>query len=383
MFIPFHIPTIGKKEFQAVNQALKVGWITTGPTSLRFEQLICRELGAKHAVALNSGTAGLHLSLVALGVKPGDEVIVPTYTFSATAAVVVHCGAKPVLVDVDKERMLILPQEIERKITKKTKAIIPVHLAGHPYPMQEVQQLANQYRLAVIDDAAHAFGAEYRGRKIGSFETIAVFSFHSTKPISTGEGGVLTTTLQSLAEHIRRLSLHGLSNGAWNRYRKEGSWFYQVLEAGYKYNLPDIPAALGIAQLQQATRWHKIRTKYAQLYTAGFAENEAVETPTVAPDIISSWHLYIIKLNLEQLRISRNQLIELLRKKGIGTSVHYIPLHHHPYYQRVWGYKPSEFPNANWAYERVISLPLYPNLKQNQVEYIINSINKLSKKYKR
>jgi perosamine synthetase len=383
MFIPFHIPTVGKKEIQTVTKALKDGWITTGPTSLKFEQVVGEYLGAKHAVALNSGTAGLHLALVALGIKPGDEVIVPTYTFTATAAVVTHLGAKPVLVDVDKHRMLILPSEIERKLTKKTKAIISVHLAGHPYPMREIRQIAKRHNLELIDDAAHAFGSEYQGEKIGSFEKIAVFSFHSTKPISTGEGGMLTTTSKSFADRIRRLSLHGLSSGAWKRYRKEGSWFYQVLEAGYKYNLPDIPAALGIAQLNQANKWQKIRERYARLYTAGFSQNDALETPTLAPDIKSSWHLYIIKLKLDRLRISRNQFIELLREKGIGTSVHYIPLHHHPYYQQVWGYKSSDFPNANRAYARVISLPLYPSLQQNQVEYIIDSILKLIKKNRR
>lgn len=383
MFIPFHIPTIGEKEINAVLKALKAGWISTGPTSFRFEQLICQYLGANYAVALNSGTAGLHLALVAAGIKPGDEIIVPTYTFTSTAAVVVHCGAKPILVDVDKERMLILPQDIERKITKKTKAIIPVHLAGHPYPMKEINRIAQRYHLAVIDDAAHAFGSEYQGKKIGSFEKMAMFSFHSTKPISTGEGGMITTSSKLIADRIRRLSLHGLSSGAWKRYRKEGSWYYQVLEAGYKYNLPDIPAALGIAQLKQADQWQKIRTRYANLYTSGLAELSAIQTPTLAAEIKSSWHLYIIKLQLEQLRISRNQFIELLREKGIGTSVHFIPLHHHPYYQHVWKYKLSDFPNANWAYDRVISLPIYPAMKQNQVEYIINAITNITKKYER
>jgi dTDP-4-amino-4,6-dideoxygalactose transaminase len=383
MFIPFHIPTIGEKEIRAVLKALKAGWISTGPTSFQFEQLVCEDLGANYAVALNSGTAGLHLALIAAGIKPGDEVIVPTYTFTSTAAVVVHCGAKPVLVDIDPERMLILPEDIERKITKKTKAIIPVHLAGHPYPMEAVTRIAKRYHLAIIDDAAHAFGSEYHGKKIGSFEKMAMFSFHSTKPISTGEGGMITTTSKSVADRIRRLSLHGLSSGAWKRYRKEGSWFYQVLEAGYKYNLPDIPAALGIAQLKQADRWQKIRERYASLYTAGLAALSAIATPTLTPEIKSSWHLYIIKLQLEQLRISRNRFIELLSEKGIGTSVHFIPLHHHPYYQQAWGYKPSDFPNANWAYERIVSLPIYPSLQQNQVEYIIDSIIKIIKKHER
>jgi dTDP-4-amino-4,6-dideoxygalactose transaminase len=383
MFIPFHVPIIGKKEISAVTKALKDGWISTGPTSYLFESQVGNYLGAKYAIALNSGTAGLHLALVASGIKPGDEVIVPTYTFTATAAVVAHCGAKPVLVDVDKDRMLILPEDIERKITKKTKAIIPVHLAGHPYPIDEINRIAKRYHLIIIDDAAHAFGSEYHGKRIGSFEKMAMFSFHSTKPISTGEGGMITTSNKTVADRIRRLSLHGLSSGAWKRYRQEGSWFYQVLEAGYKYNLPDIPAALGIAQLQQADQWQKIRERYANLYTSGLAELSAIETPTIAPAVKSSWHLYIIKLRLEQLRISRNRFIELLRKKGIGTSVHFIPLHHHLYYQHIWGYQPSDFPNANWAYERVVSLPLYPSLKQNQVEYIIDSIIKIIKKHER
>lgn len=385
-FIPFCEPWIDQKEIDEVVDTLKIGWITTGPKTRKFEKVFADYVGARYAVALNSCTAGLHLGLIALNILPGDEVITSVYTFTATAAVICHCNAIPILADIDRETLNILPEEIERKITSRTKAIIPVHIAGYPCEMRKIKEIAKKYGLAIIEDAAHALGAFYMGSRIGSnkYSDVCAFSFHSIKNITTGEGGMVTTNKKKVADRIRRLSLHGLSTIAWERYKKLGNWYYKIDEAGFKYNMTDIAASLGLAQMKKLNKFLKIRKKYFQMYTNAFKDLETVILPAQASqNITPSYHLYIIKLALEKLKIKRAQFINELSNRGIGTSVHYIPLALHPYYQKVWGYKPDDFPNAIWVYERAVSLPLYPKMTKSDVERVINAVIDICKKYKK
>ena len=302
---------------------------------------------SKHAVAVNSGTAALHLALDAVGIKEGDEVIVPTMTFTATAEVVLYFKAKPVLVDCQRDTFNLDPTQIEAAITSKTKAIIPVHMAGQPCDMDAILSIARKHDLRVIEDAAHALPASYRGQTIGTIGDITCFSFYATKTITTGEGGMATTDNSEWAKRMRMMSLHGISHDAWKRYTKEGSWYYEVLYPGFKYNLTDIAAAIGIEQLKKCNEFWQARQHIARIYEKAFAELEEIQVPVCRKDVQHAWHLFVIQLNLERLRINRNQFIDALREKEIGTSVHFIPLHLHPYYRDKFGYKPGDFPNAS------------------------------------
>ncbi len=310
-FLPFALPSIGDEEINEVIATLKSGWLTTGPKTKLFEKEFASYIGVRNALAVNSCTAGLHLALLACGIKPGDEVILPTMTFAATANVVIHCGAKPVLADVGDD-LNIKISEIERLITPKTRAIIPVHFAGQPCAMAEITALAKKHNLVVIEDSAHAVGATYRGKKIGTISPVTVFSFYPTKNMTTGEGGMVCTEDDELAEKIRILSLDGISKDAWKRYRKEGSWYYQILYPGFKYNMTDIQAAIGLCQLKKLDSFLAQRKHYAQIYTDAFRFVSEIILPPVASHSTHSWHLYVILLKLESLRINRDQFIQAL-----------------------------------------------------------------------
>lgn len=383
MQIPFHKPYITDDEIDEVVDSLRSGWLTMGPKTHRFEKEFAGYIGSRHAIAVNSCTAALHLALKAINLKPGDEVIIPTMTFTATGEVVCYFNAKPVIVDVEKKTHNLEITKIEEAITTNTRAIIPVHYAGQPCDMNEIMEIAKKYNLHVIEDAAHAFPSKYKGHIIGTIGDITCFSFYATKTLTTGEGGMVTTENDEWAEKMKMLRLHGISQDAWKRHSDEGSWYYEVIEAGYKYNMTDIQAGLGLAQLKKLEWMWKRRKEIAEKYTEAFKSLEEIITPFVKPDRVSAWHLYVIKLNLEALKIDRAGFIEELKDRGIGTSVHFIPLHRHPFYRDTFDYRAEDFPNAEWVYERIISLPIYPGMTNKQVNRVIESVIEVIKENKR
>ena len=373
-FLPFHLPAIGEEEIAAVVETLKSGWLTTGTKAKRFEDEFAQFVGSPHAVAVNSCTAALHLALEAVGVGEGDEVIVPTMTFTATAEVVSYLKAKPVLVDCLPGTLNIDPAGIERAVTARTKAIIPVHFGGQPCDMETIMENARRHRIYVIEDAAHALPAKYHGRTIGTIGDITCFSFYATKTITTGEGGMATTDNPDWAGRMRMMSLHGISHDAWKRYAKEGSWYYEVLSPGFKYNLTDIAAAIGLEQLKKCETFAAARKKIAATYNEAFAELPEIQIPTCQANLEHAWHLYVIQLRPGSSKIDRDGFIAALKERGIGTSVHFIPLHLHPYYRVSFGYLPNEFPNATEAYQRIVSLPIYPGMTEGNVERVIQAV---------
>jgi len=384
-FLPFALPSIGEEEIAEVVDSLRSGWITTGPKVKRFEEEFARYVGTSHAIAVNSCTAALHIALTAIGIGPGDEVIVPTLTFCSTANVVVHLGARPVLVD-SGEDFTVQAETIERAITPRTKAIIPVHYSGQACELEAIYSLARTYNLAVIEDAAHAVGAEYHDHKIGaashsdqlgSLPHVVCFSFYAIKNLATGEGGMIATADGQLAERMRLLSLHGMSKDAWKRYNGAGSWFYEVLNPGYKDNMTDIQAAMGIHQLKKLDRFIETRTRYAKLYDEAFADLPEIESPLLRTHRKHAWHLYVVKLAIERLAIDRAQFIEELRARNIGTSVHFIPVHCHPYYQKEFGYQRGDFKHAEYLYDRIVSLPLYPGMTEDDVHDVIRAVRSI------
>ena len=382
-FLPFHIPEISEEDIAAVAETLRSGWITAGPKVKDFEARFARFTGAAHAVAVNSGTAALHLALEAAGVRTGDEVLVPTLTFAATAEVVVQLGARPVLVDCTPDTLNIDPAALERAITSRTKAIIPVHFAGHPCAMDAIVEIAAAHGLAVVEDAAHALPARWRGQTVGTIGDLTCFSFYATKTITTGEGGMITTQDPEWADRMRIMSLHGISKDAWKRYTAEGSWRYEIIAPGYKYNMTDIAAALGISQLARCDDFLRARLRCKRLYDEGFAGQPAIQTPVASPDIDHAWHLYVIRVDPAQLRIDRDQVIALLKDRNIGVAVHFIPLHLHPYYRDTYGYAADDFPNASAAFQRIISLPIYPRLSDADIEDVVTSVNAIVREYRR
>ena len=381
-FLPFHKPWIDESEIEEVADTLRSGWLTMGPKTLRFEEDFARYVGARHAVAVNSCTAGLHLSLDVAGIQAGDEVITSVYTFTATAAVILHLKARPVLVDVLPDTLTMDPAQVEKKITDRTRAIVPVHLAGAPCEMDQILELASGHNLTVIEDAAHALPAHYKGRMVGSIGDFTVFSFYAVKNITTGEGGMVTTNHAKCVERLRTRRLHGISRDAWKRYSAEGSWYYEVDYPGYKYNMTDINAALGLHQLRKSEMFRALRGYYADLYHQGLSDLPELTLPQAHPSVQHAWHLYIIQLNLERLTIDRDTFFELLRKENIGASVHFIPLHIHPYYRNTFGYRPDDFPNALRAYQRAITLPLYPRMSEADVRDVISAVRRIVQRHR-
>ena len=376
-FLPFALPHITQAEIDEVVDTLRSGWLTTGPKTKRFEREFAERVGAPHALAVNSATAAMHLALDAIGLRPGDEVIVPVYTFTATAEVVVYFGAQPVLVDVDPVTCNIDPAQIEKHITARTRAIMAVHIAGLPAEMDAIHAIAKAYGLPVIEDAAHAFPAKYRGRMIGTVSDFTAFSFYVTKTLATGEGGMLTTSNPEHAQRIALMSLHGISRDAWKRYTSEGSWYYEVIQAGYKYNMTDIAAAIGLHQLARSEWLLDRRRAVAERYTEAFSQLPEVETPPNPAHVQHAWHLYMLRLHLERLAISRDAFIQALTEANIGSSVHFIPLHLHPFYRDLYQLAAEDFPAALQAYRRVISLPIYPGMKDEDVEDVIAAVERI------
>jgi len=373
-FVPFHVPQIDENEIRSVVETLKSGWLTTGIKVKQFEENFAQYVGCGHAIAVNSCTAALHLALEAVGIQEGDEVIVPTMTFTASAEVVLYFKARPVLVDCLPDTFNIDPDCVERAITSKTKAIIPVHFGGQPCDMEPILEIAQRHNLYIIEDAAHALPAKYHDKMVGTIGEITCFSFYATKTITTGEGGMATTENPEWAARMRMMSLHGISHDAWKRYAKEGSWYYEVLRPGFKYNLTDIGAAIGIEQLKKCGAFYAARKRIATAYDQAFADLPEIKTPQCKTDGQHAWHLYVIQLALERLKIKRDQFIEALKAQGIGTSVHFIPLHLHPYYRDTFGYTPDDFPNATRAYERIISLPIYPRMTNEDITHVIDAV---------
>ena len=379
-FLPFARPSITEREKQAVLEVLDSGWLTTGPRTKLFEERFATTVGSRHAVALNSATAALHLALEALGVGPDDEVIVPTWTFAASAEVVAYRGARPVLVDVDRRTLNATPEAVLAAVTPRTRAVVAVHVGGLPVEIERLVTLLEPRGIAVVEDAAHAFPSRVggaAGRFAGTFGRAGAFSFYATKTITTGEGGMLVTDDDAIADRARVMSLHGISRDAWNRYAASGSWYYEIEEAGYKYNMTDIAAALGLVQLERADELLAARQLLAAAYTRGFRASGAadlLELPGDAVDGSHAWHLYIVRLELERLTLDRAAVIHALREAGIGASVHFIPLHLHPYYRRRWGTRPEDHPVATREYDRVMSLPIWPGMDDADIGRVVDSL---------
>jgi perosamine synthetase len=374
-FIPFHRPSIGREEAEALQQVLDSKWLTTGPRTHEFEREFAEYVGSKYALAVNSATAALQLALDAIQLGPGDEVLLPSYTFAATGEVVTYFGARPVLCDSVPGGFNLDVTDAARRVTEKTRAIIPVHLAGEPCDLEAVQALADANHLHVIEDAAHALPSSYRGRRIGSISELTAFSFYATKTITTGEGGMLTSNREDHVQRAMMMRLHGISSDAWKRYAKNGSWYYEIHDAGYKLNMPDLLAALGLVQLKKADGFSKVRRAIAERYLSEFAALPELECPPPGEGAEDhAWHLFILRIRPDLLHIDRNAFVEELRRLGIGTSVHFIPLHLHPYYVKVHGYRPDDLPNARNAYSRCISLPIFPDLSEPEIERVISCV---------
>jgi len=371
-FLPLTRPDISEEDIAEVVDTLRSGWLVYGGKTQRFEAEFRKLAGAEHAVAVSSCTAGMHLALLAAGVGPGDEVITSPLTFPATANVIVHAGATPVLADICADDLNIDPAEIERRVTPRTKAIMPVHYAGQPCRMDEILAIARRHGLLVIEDAATAAGAYYRGRPIGSLGDATVFSFYAIKNMTTGEGGIVTTDDAALAEKVASLRNHGLDSNAWNRYAKEGQPFYTVTEPGFKYPFTDLQASLGLGQLRRLREFNEKRTRLAALYEKLFARVPEVETPTVRPEVESNWHLYVVRLR--EAGISRDAFIAALRERGIGTAVHYLPVHYHPYYRERFGFGKGDYPVTEREFERLVSLPLFPLMSEADVERVVGAV---------
>ena len=382
-FVPFHRPSIGHEEMQAVQKVLESRWLTTGPVTQEFERQFAAFVGSKYALAVNSATAALQLSMDCIGVGPGDEVLVPTYTFTATAAVVIHAGARPVFCDTIGDGFNICPDDATRHITPRTKAIVPVHIAGDVCDMDGIQTLATRHGLAVIEDAAHALPASYNDRLVGAISELTAFSFYATKTISAGEGGMLTTDNAAYAARAARMRLHGMSADAWNRHSKEGSWSYEVQDAGFKMNMSDVLAAIGGAQLAKCQRFWERRCAIAGKYSESFSRFDELQVPSAKNHPSEhAWHLYILRIRPDLLSVSRNGFIEELNELGIGTSVHFIPLHLQPYYAATYGYRHGDFPHAEDAFSRCVSLPIFPDMTDEEVARVISTVEEVVKKHR-
>jgi dTDP-4-amino-4,6-dideoxygalactose transaminase len=381
--VPFFRMKFSKKEINAVNKVLASGWLTTGKIAKDFEREFGKHIGARYNAAVSSCTSGLMLGLKALGIGKSNEVITSPYTFVASVEAIIHAGAKPVFADIDSYTLNLDPEMAERKINTRTRAILPVHIAGLPCRMDRFRLTAKKHGLYLVYDAAHAIGARFKNKKIGSFGDFSSFSFYATKNLTTGEGGMVATGKKKLAEKVQILSLHGMDRKAWRRYLDQGSWYYEVVDLGYKCNLPDMNAALGLAMLERLEKLQQKRQRAAGWYDEMLSKFDELELPARKQDSVHAWHLYIIKLNLDMLKINRDQFIAELGAYNIGTSVHFIPLFLHPYFKGKYGLTAKNFPNALKAFQRVISLPFFPDLRREEVRFVANSIGKIIVKYRK
>ena len=381
--IPYNRPTIDEDDITAVVEALRSGWITTGPQTARFEEEFAAYTGARHALALSSATAALHLALVAGNIGPGDEVITTPLTFAACTNVIVQQGAVPVLADVSPDDLNVDPEQVERRLTTRTRAVMAVHYGGQPCRLDELLDIARRHRLLLIEDAAHAAGAAYKGRMIGSIGDVTAFSFYATKNLATGEGGMLTTNNPDLDDRARIMTLHGMDRNAWKRYDTAGSWYYEVVAPGYKYNMSDLLAALGRTQLRKLDAMNARRTELAARLSSHLRGCDAIELPVARPEVRHVWHLYPIRLRLSALRIDRAGFIEELARRRIAASVHFIPIHYHPYYREGFGFRPGDYPVAEDAYERLVSLPLYPRMSEDDMDRVADAVLDVVRQFRR
>ena len=382
MFIPYHRPYITDDEVNAASETIRNGWLTMGRKTIEFEEQFGAYLEMPYSVAVNSCTAALHLALCAIGLKEGDEVIVPTTTFVSTAEVVRYFNARPVMVDVERGTHCIDASLIERAITPKTKAIIPVHFSGQPCDMDAIMDIARRHNLPVIEDAAHAFPAFYKGRKIGTIGDITCFSFYATKTIAAGEGGMIVTANSRWADKMKIMRLHGVTKDAWKRYTKEGTWEYDVLDAGFKYNTTDICSSIAMEQMKKNDAMTDLRYAVAARYDAAFAGIDQIIPYEIKADCKSAKHLYPLRVNPAALTITRNEFIRLLNERDIMTSVHFIPLYRFTYYRNL-GYRAEDYPASEWVFERTLSLPLYPGMTDEEVAYVIDAVSDICRVHAR
>ncbi|MDA7665731.1 DegT/DnrJ/EryC1/StrS family aminotransferase [Verrucomicrobia bacterium] len=387
--VPFFKPSITDAEVDEVVDTLRSGWLTTGPKTKRFEKKFANYIGQSTAIAVNSCTAALHLSLEAIGVQRDDRVVVPTMTFAATGEVVRYFGAKPLLVDCRPDDYNLDVDDAERRIGQavargeRVVAIIPVHYGGQVCDVKGIQRLAAKYSLRIVEDAAHCCPAYYRDdaaspwKSVGSDGDISCYSFYANKTITTGEGGMACTSNPELADRMRVMSLHGISRDAWNRFSSEGSWYYEIVAPGFKYNMTDVASALGIHQLRRADEFRNQRRQWAACYTEQLEEVDEIVLPTEQPNRKHSWHLYEIRLRFDHLTIERAEVIKQLRERNITTSVHWMPLHMHPYYRETYGYAPEDYPVAASVYPGQITLPLFPGMTEEQVQHVAASLKSI------
>lgn len=378
--LPYGRQSISEEDIQAVVDVLRSDWLTTGPKVAEFEEALAAQVGAKYAVAFSSGTAALHGAAFAAGLKPGDEAITSPLTFAATANCVLYQGARPVFADVSPDTLNLDPDRLAERITKYTRAILPVDYAGHPADLDPILDLAERHGLIVIEDASHALGAQYKGRRTGSIADMSVFSFHPVKHVATGEGGMVTTNRANVAENLRRFRNHGISSDARQRHAAR-EWHYAMVLLGFNYRLTDIASALGISQLKKLEVNLTRRREIAARYTAAFRNLRGVIPPSVRPDVNPAWHLYPVRINTAQLNTDRGQVFRALRAENIGVNVHYIPVHLHPYYRDRFGYRAGEYPVAEKGYEQLISLPMFHGMTEQDVEDVIGAVSKVSAAY--
>lgn len=380
-WLPCGRQLVDDDDVRCVGEVLRSGWLTTGPKVTEFEEAFAAAVGARHSVAVSSGTAALHAAAFAAGIGPGDEVITAPMTFAATANCVLYLGGTVLFVDVDSDSLNIDPGLVKEAITARTKAIIAVDYAGQPANLEEILALTDEHNLIIIEDAAHALGATYRGRRVGSISAMTTFSLHPVKHITTGEGGMVTTDDAMLANRLRSFRNHGVSTD-WHQRERQGSWYYEMQELGYNYRLSDIQCALGLSQLSKRDGWLARRRDIARQYTKAFSSLEEITLPVVPSDRESSWHLYVIRLNPDRLRVGRDQIFRALRAENIGVNVHYIPVPWHPYYQKL-GYTKGSWPVAESAYERLISLPIWPGMSDDDVSDTIRAVEKVMAAYRK
>ncbi|MFO7865771.1 MAG: DegT/DnrJ/EryC1/StrS family aminotransferase [Candidatus Aminicenantes bacterium] len=374
----FSVPDITREDIDAVVETLKSGWLTTGAKSLQLEEAFAAETEAEHAVSLSSGTSALFLSLIAEGVESGDEVITTPLTFASTANVIHHLGARPVFADIDPETFNIDPDAVEAAVTPRTRAVIPVHFAGQSCDMQRIMRVAEKHNLRIIEDAAHALGAAYKGKKIGGSGNLTCFSLFPTKNITAGEGGVITLNDPEKDKRLRRLRLHGMSKDGWKRYAKEGSWYYEIHEAGYKCNLSDINAALALTQLKRLNHLNRRRRELVDAYCEKIHDIPGIRTQKQLPGTQSSWHIFPVWVDRERYGMDRNQLVKELWNRNIGTSVHFIPVHLQPFYQKTYGYQDGDFPEAEKVFRGILSLPLFPRMLRKDADDVAAALLDIS-----
>lgn len=382
-YLPYGQQWIEDDDIEEVVKVLKSDYLTTGPKIEEFEEKFGKYVGVKYAVAISNGTAALHGASFAAGIKEGDEVITTPITFAASANCILYQGGKPIFADIDSSTYNIDPKDIEKKISSKTKAIVPVDFTGQPVNIDEINAIAKKYNLIVIEDGAHSLGAEYKGKKTGSLVDMTTFSFHPVKHITTGEGGVITTNNKELYEKLKLFRTHGITRDKKILYNKnEGSWYYEQLELGYNYRITDIQCALGISQLNKIDKFLRRRREIAEKYNEYLKDIDGIVLPYQEEYIKSSWHLYVIQLELEKFKVGRREIFEALQAENIGVNVHYIPVYYHPYYQKL-GYKKGLCPNAEKLYERIITIPLYPKMIDKDVKDVVEALDRVLKYYKR